>query len=68
MSNFTKIYQLINRLKAIGCRFALNDFGSGMSSFTYLKALPVVYVKIDGTFIQEIVADAIASAMVEAII
>ena len=68
ISNLTKTAQLIEQLKAFGCQFSLDDFGSGMSSFAYLKNLPVDSVKIDGVFIKDIVEDAIASAMVEAII
>ena len=67
ITNLDKAAELINKLKLIGCRFALDDFGSGMSSFAYLKALPVDYVKIDGTFIQEITENAIALEMVESI-
>ncbi len=67
ITNLAKAAELINKLKLIGCRFALDDFGSGMSSFTYLKVLPVDYVKIDGAFVQEIVENAIALEMVEAI-
>jgi diguanylate cyclase (GGDEF)-like protein/PAS domain S-box-containing protein len=67
ITNLAKAAELINKLKLIGCRFALDDFGSGMSSFAYLKALPVDYVKIDGAFVQEIVHNAIALEMVEAI-
>ena len=67
ITNLAKAAELINKLKLLGCRFALDDFGSGMSSFAYLKALPVDYVKIDGSFVQEIVENAIALEMVEAI-
>ncbi len=67
IANLAKAAELINNLKLLGCTFALDDFGSGMSSFAYLKNLPVDYVKIDGAFIQEIVENAIALEMVEAI-
>ncbi len=54
-------------LKGQGCRFALDDFGSGLSSFAYLKSLSVDYVKIDGTFVKDIVDDEVNLALVRSI-
>ncbi len=67
IANLIKAQDFMAGLKALGCRFSLDDFGSGLSSFAYLKALPVDFLKIDGVFIRDIANNAINRAMVKAI-
>ncbi len=67
LSDLAKVAKFINSLKHLGCSFALDDFGKGMSSLTYLKDLPVDYLKIDGSFIKELNNNKASKVMVEAI-
>lgn len=67
INNLAKAIKLIGELKKEGCRFALDDFGSGLSSFTYLKNIPLDYLKIEGSLVRDIASDSLDRAMVSAI-
>ncbi len=67
ISNLATVMKFINSMKNLGCCFALDDFGKGMSSLTYLKNLPVDYLKIDGSFIKELDSSHTSKVVVQAI-
>jgi EAL domain-containing protein (putative c-di-GMP-specific phosphodiesterase class I) len=67
IANLGNVVYFMRELKNRGCQFALDDFGSGLSSFMYLKTLPVDYLKIDGQFIENVTRDPVDRSMVEAI-
>jgi diguanylate cyclase (GGDEF)-like protein/PAS domain S-box-containing protein len=67
IANLPNVVHFMKEFRARGCQFSLDDFGSGLSSFMYLKNLPVDYLKIDGQFIQNVTTDRVDRCMVEAI-
>ena len=67
VGNLLKARRFIDPLRARGCRFALDDFGSGFSSFPYLKNFPVDFVKIDGMFVKNMTRDIVDAAIVRSI-
>jgi len=67
IASFSQANRFIQALKELGCKFALDDFGTGLSSFGYLKHFPVDFLKIDGSFVKEILHDPIDREMVRSI-
>jgi diguanylate cyclase (GGDEF)-like protein len=68
VANIVRAEALIRRLHELGCAVALDDFGRGLSSLTYLKTLPVTHLKIDGSFVRDVVTDERSHAMLSAIV
>jgi len=67
IANFDKAARFLGEMKSLGCLFSLDDFGAGMSSFGYLKHLPVDFIKIDGSFVKNVAYDQVDRATVQAI-
>lgn len=67
VANIAKAEVLMRRLRRLGCAIALDDFGTGLSSLSYLRQLPVTMLKIDGSFVRDILKDARSESMVSAI-
>lgn len=67
IANLDEASNFITQIRELGCKFALDDFGTGLSSFSYLKNLDVDYLKIDGSFVRDIVNDPVSESMVAAI-
>ncbi|HZX69567.1 MAG TPA: EAL domain-containing protein, partial [Rhodanobacter sp.] len=65
--NLSNVARCMAPLRAVGCRIALDDFGAGMSSFTYLKNLPLDIIKIDGSFVRDMLTDPVSHLMVKAV-
>lgn len=67
VNSITQAQAFMQAVSAMGCKFALDDFGSGLSSLVYIKNLPVDFLKIEGSFVRAILMDSVDRAMVEAV-
>ena len=67
INNIDNAARFMRKLKEAGCRFSLDDFGSGTSSYSYLKTLPIDYLKIDGAFVKDIARNTADYAVVKSI-
>lgn len=68
IASLVQTRKVLTQLRTLGCRFALDDFGAGFNSYSYLKHFPVDYLKIDGTFITNLVYDPVDQALVKSMI
>ena len=67
VGNLTHAEMLIRRLRKLGCGIALDDFGTGLSSLAYLRSLPITMLKIDGSFVRDVLTDPKAESMIQAV-